>query len=112
MLEMKPFLNFRNEGVMSERETFLSVNLWVLFAVCPVENQEAALYGRLNSFHSFKPHRITSVCKVHPIGGYCKVTTRVRTGLRRVRSLGVMFKGEIQVQAEPWRMNISVNATS
>ena len=29
MLEMKPFLNFRNEGVMSERETFLSVNLWV-----------------------------------------------------------------------------------
>ena len=83
----------------------------VVFAVCPVENQKAALYGRLNSFHSFKPHLITSVCKVHPIGGFCKVTTRVRTGLRRVRSLGVMFKGETQVQAEPWRMNISVNAT-
>ena len=29
ILEMKPLLNFRNEGVISERETFLSVNLWV-----------------------------------------------------------------------------------
>ena len=29
MLEMKHFLNFTNEGVMSERETFLSMNLWV-----------------------------------------------------------------------------------